>query len=159
MIEVGSVGTVFAINGRRIGNRIARLLFVTRTRAVVGATSPGWAVHKSAVASRVGSANSRLRASKDSRLDGIFSRVPDPDFGVDVAGPFKALHARHVQPCPELPWENQVNPKEDDDQALEQIVLDGPKGAIVLAGTSTAIVILIWIVFYVLVFLPRGVIQ
>ncbi|WP_248558376.1 hypothetical protein [Paraburkholderia terrae] len=52
-----------------------------------------------------------------------------------------------------------MNPKEDDDQAVERIVLDGPKGAIVLAGTSTAIVIVIWIVFYVLVFLPRGVIQ
>ncbi|MFP3555456.1 hypothetical protein SB861_32800 [Paraburkholderia sp. SIMBA_049] len=52
-----------------------------------------------------------------------------------------------------------MNPKEDKDQALERIVLDGPKGAIVLAGTATAIVIVIWIVFYLLVFLPRGVIQ
>lgn len=54
---------------------------------------------------------------------------------------------------------NQVNAKEDEDQAIERIVLDGPKGAIFLAGTATAIVILIWIVFYLLVFLPRGVIQ
>ncbi|MBB5460151.1 hypothetical protein [Paraburkholderia sp. Cpub6] len=52
-----------------------------------------------------------------------------------------------------------MNPNEDEDQALERIVLDGPKGAIVLAGTATSIVILIWMVFYVLVFLPRGVIQ
>jgi hypothetical protein len=110
------------------------------------------------VASRAGSVNSRLPESEASRLDAFRART-DPDFRGDVEGPFKALHARHVQPCPELPWENQVNPKEDDDQDLERIVLDGPKGAIVLAGTSTAIVILIWIVFYVLVFLPRGVIQ
>jgi hypothetical protein len=89
-----------------------------------------------------------------------FSCVSDPDsVSTNVPDPFKALHDGHVQPCPELPWENQVKPKEDEDQALERIVLDGPKGAIVLAGTATAIVILIWIVFYVLVFLPRGVIQ
>jgi len=52
-----------------------------------------------------------------------------------------------------------VNPIEAEQQALERIVLDGPMGAIVLAGSATAIVILIWIAFYLLVFLPRGVIQ
>jgi hypothetical protein len=53
----------------------------------------------------------------------------------------------------------EVNATEDEEQALERIVLGGPKGAIVLAGSATGIVVLIWIVFYVLVFLPRGVIQ
>jgi hypothetical protein len=48
---------------------------------------------------------------------------------------------------------------EDEEPALEHIVLDGPKGAIVLAGAATGIVVLIWIAFYLLVFLPRGVIQ
>ncbi|MEM5384035.1 hypothetical protein VSR68_10595 [Paraburkholderia phymatum] len=52
-----------------------------------------------------------------------------------------------------------MNATEDEQQALERIVLNGPKGAIVLAGAATGIVVLIWIVFYVLVFLPRGVIQ
>jgi hypothetical protein len=48
---------------------------------------------------------------------------------------------------------------EDEEHALERIVLEGPKGAIVLAGAGTIVVVLIWIVFYVFVFLPRGVIQ
>ncbi|MPW23593.1 hypothetical protein GCT13_44480 [Paraburkholderia sp. CNPSo 3157] len=77
----------------------------------------------------------------------------------NVIDPSKAWHAGHFQTRTELSWENQVNPKENEDHALELIVLDGPKGAIVLAGTATAIVIFIWIAFYLLVFLPRGVIQ
>ncbi|MBN3759266.1 hypothetical protein [Burkholderia sp. Ac-20365] len=48
---------------------------------------------------------------------------------------------------------------EDEEQNLERIVRDGPTGAIVLAGAATGIVMLVWIAFYVLVFLPRGVIQ
>ena len=43
--------------------------------------------------------------------------------------------------------------------AIEEIVRSGPRGAIALAGTSTAIVIGLWFLFYFLVFLPRGVIQ
>lgn len=43
--------------------------------------------------------------------------------------------------------------------AIEEIVRAGPRGAIALAGTSTAIVIGLWFLFYFLVFLPRGVIQ
>jgi hypothetical protein len=42
---------------------------------------------------------------------------------------------------------------------IERIVQAGPSGAIVLAGTATAIVFAIWFAFYFLVFLPRGVIQ
>lgn len=42
---------------------------------------------------------------------------------------------------------------------IEEIVRAGPRGAIALAGTSTAIVIGLWFLFYFLVFLPRGVIQ
>ena len=53
----------------------------------------------------------------------------------------------------------EVNATEDEEQALERIVLGGPKGAIVLAGTATSVVVLVWIVFYVFVFLPRGVIR
>jgi hypothetical protein len=43
--------------------------------------------------------------------------------------------------------------------AIDAIVRVGPRGAIALAGTSTAIVIGLWFLFYFLVFLPRGVIQ
>ena len=42
---------------------------------------------------------------------------------------------------------------------IERIVQAGPSGAIVLAGTATAIVFALWFAFYFLVFLPRGVIQ
>jgi hypothetical protein len=41
-------------------------------------------------------------------------------------------------------------------QAVEDIVRAGPRGAIALAGTATAIVVAIWFAFYFLVFLPRG---
>jgi hypothetical protein len=48
---------------------------------------------------------------------------------------------------------------EKEDAAIDEIVRDGPHGAIALAGTATAIVIGLWFAFYFLVFLPRGVIQ
>lgn len=46
---------------------------------------------------------------------------------------------------------------EPHDDAVDEIVRSGPRGA--LAGTATAIVIALWFAFYFLVFLPRGVIQ
>jgi hypothetical protein len=46
-----------------------------------------------------------------------------------------------------------------EDARVDQIVRDGPAGAIALASIATAIVIGIWFVFYFAVFLPRGVIQ
>jgi hypothetical protein len=47
----------------------------------------------------------------------------------------------------------------DDDAAVDEIVMNGPGGALVLAGIATAIVIGLWFLFYFVVFLPRGVIQ
>jgi hypothetical protein len=44
-------------------------------------------------------------------------------------------------------------------ERVEEIVSNGPQGAIALAGSATAIVIGLWFAFYFLVFLPRGVIQ
>ncbi len=44
-------------------------------------------------------------------------------------------------------------------KAISEIVRSGPKGAVALAGTATAIVIALWFAFYFFVFLPRGVIQ
>jgi hypothetical protein len=51
--------------------------------------------------------------------------------------------------------------EEHDPQAaaVDEIVRDGPHGALMVAGTATAIVIGLWFAFYFLVFLPRGVIQ
>jgi hypothetical protein len=45
------------------------------------------------------------------------------------------------------------------DEDVERIVAAGPGGAIALAGVAVLIVLAIWIGFYFLVFLPRGVIQ
>jgi len=45
------------------------------------------------------------------------------------------------------------------DEEVERIVAAGPSGAIALAGVATLVVLAIWIGFYFVVFLPRGVIQ
>jgi hypothetical protein len=43
-----------------------------------------------------------------------------------------------------------------DDKAVEAIVARGPIGAIWVAGVATALVLLMWLLFYVLVFVPRS---
>jgi hypothetical protein len=40
---------------------------------------------------------------------------------------------------------------------VEAILRSGAKGAVVLAGLATAIVVAIWFVFYLLVFVPRAI--
>jgi len=42
---------------------------------------------------------------------------------------------------------------------VEEIVRRGPGGAFAVAGVATAIVVLIFVLFYLLVFLPRGMVQ
>ena len=42
---------------------------------------------------------------------------------------------------------------------VEEIVRRGPGGAFAVAGVATAIVVLIFVLFYLLVFLPRGAVQ
>lgn len=43
-----------------------------------------------------------------------------------------------------------------EEQRIDAIVRAGPTGAIALAGLTTAIVIALWLAFYLLVFLPRS---
>jgi hypothetical protein len=45
---------------------------------------------------------------------------------------------------------------ETEDVRLEQIVAQGPKGAIAVAAAAVAVVIVIWVAFYLFAFLPRG---
>jgi hypothetical protein len=45
---------------------------------------------------------------------------------------------------------------EADDAKLAEILAHGPKGALAVAGASVAVVILIWVAFYLFAFLPRG---
>jgi hypothetical protein len=40
--------------------------------------------------------------------------------------------------------------------ALSQILRSGATGAVVLAGIATAVVLLLWVAFYLLVFVPRA---
>jgi hypothetical protein len=49
-----------------------------------------------------------------------------------------------------------TGPSTSSDDAVDGIVAGGARGAIVLAGIATAIVIAIWLAFYYFVFLPRG---
>jgi hypothetical protein len=42
-----------------------------------------------------------------------------------------------------------------ESEAIDAIVRSGPRGAIAVAGIATAIVIALWVAFYVMVFLPR----
>ncbi|CAN5401910.1 hypothetical protein BH11PSE4_BH11PSE4_08100 [soil metagenome] len=46
-------------------------------------------------------------------------------------------------------------PATSESEAIEAIVRGGPGGAIAVAGIATAIVVALWIAFYVMVFLPR----
>ena len=54
------------------------------------------------------------------------------------------------------------NPTEQhtpEDAAVEKIVGKGPSGAFAVAGVATAIVVLLFLAFYVLIYLPRGSVQ
>jgi hypothetical protein len=44
----------------------------------------------------------------------------------------------------------------DSQEAVDGIVGSGALGALVLAGIATAIVVGLWVAFYLLVFMPRG---
>jgi hypothetical protein len=48
-----------------------------------------------------------------------------------------------------------VSASASEHDAVDAIVRSGPRGAIVVAGIATAIVVLLWFGFYWLVFLPR----
>lgn len=43
-----------------------------------------------------------------------------------------------------------------DDAALEDLYQHAPAGALTVAGIATAVVFSLWLAFYLLVFLPRG---
>ena len=45
------------------------------------------------------------------------------------------------------------------DAQVDAIVRRGPAGAFAVAGVATAIVIALYVAFYVLVYLPRGVVR
>lgn len=50
---------------------------------------------------------------------------------------------------------SETNPAEDQ-RRVDEIVANGPSGALALAGSAVAVVLALWFAFYLLVFLPRG---
>lgn len=46
-----------------------------------------------------------------------------------------------------------------EDEAVERIMREGPVGTWAVAGLATAIVVAIYVLFYLLVYLPRGAVQ
>jgi len=49
--------------------------------------------------------------------------------------------------------------EEHTDKDVHDIVARGPSGAFAVAGIATAIVVLLYFLFYVLIYLPRGAVQ
>jgi hypothetical protein len=48
---------------------------------------------------------------------------------------------------------------DDSDAQVDAIVSRGPGGAFAIAGIATAIVVVLYFAFYIVVYLPRGVVQ
>ncbi|MEW6436577.1 MAG: hypothetical protein AB1508_05330 [Pseudomonadota bacterium] len=46
-----------------------------------------------------------------------------------------------------------------ENSRVEEILRPGPRGALIVAGIATLIVVLLWLSFYYFVFLPRGAVQ
>lgn len=51
------------------------------------------------------------------------------------------------------------NPSEPSDEDLERVASAGPGGALALCALAVAVVFAIWVAFYFLAFLPRGLLQ
>ena len=48
---------------------------------------------------------------------------------------------------------------DDEDDAVERIVREGPRGTWAVAGLATFLVMLVYFLFYFLAYLPRGAVQ
>jgi hypothetical protein len=49
--------------------------------------------------------------------------------------------------------------QDDEDREVDEIVKRGPGGTFAVAGLATALVVLIYLLFYFVVYLPRGSVQ
>jgi hypothetical protein len=47
----------------------------------------------------------------------------------------------------------------ETEEAIEAIVREGPRGTWAVAGVATFLVVLMFFLFYVLIYLPRGAVQ
>jgi len=57
---------------------------------------------------------------------------------------------------PDLLIESAGTASESDASALQRIYQQAPIGALTIAGIGTAVVFALWFAFYLMVFLPRG---
>lgn len=55
--------------------------------------------------------------------------------------------------------EQDTRTQDAEDRLVDDIVAAGPSGAFAVAGVATAIVVAIYFIFYLVVYLPRGVVQ
>ncbi|WP_192805316.1 MULTISPECIES: hypothetical protein [Noviherbaspirillum] len=53
------------------------------------------------------------------------------------------------------PPETRIGIPETNQEAVDEIVSQGPGGALAVAGTAVLIVLAIWFAFYFFVFIPR----
>lgn len=49
--------------------------------------------------------------------------------------------------------------QDDSDDVIEQIVREGPIGTWAVTGLATAIVVAIYLLFYFLIYIPRGAVE
>lgn len=58
-----------------------------------------------------------------------------------------------------MPQPRTQHQREDEDRRVDEIVRRGPSGAFAVAGVATAIVVAIYLLFYLFAYLPRGAVQ
>ena len=51
------------------------------------------------------------------------------------------------------------DPFAEEDRRVDEIVARGPLGAFAVAGVATALVVALYVLFYFVVYLPRGAVQ
>ena len=59
----------------------------------------------------------------------------------------------------EMPSTDDVPNSRDLDAEVDRIVAEGPSGAFAVAGVATALVLAIYVAFYLFAYLPRGIVQ
>ena len=60
--------------------------------------------------------------------------------------------------APKAPRETPAS-MQAEDEAVERIVREGPRGTWAVAGLATFLVVLMYFLFYFLAYLPRGAVQ
>ena len=81
--------------------------------------------------------------------------------GPRIGAPLHGYFAREIaMPSTGLPEPSRVrghsSSDEVDDEALERVMAEVPRGALALSGLTVGLLLLAWFLMYVFVFLPRG---